>query len=380
MACGCADGQNNISPISCGNPCAITPGNTPACESLPSQLSNFVAQFFGPITKSDDGQGNVAWTLPCGLDVGLPTSPRAPGEGLACYFLRMFSEGIQVAQGPQGPPGVPGTNGFNAYTVTIQPFQQPTLASPVVNVATAFNPSILPGQFVFVDTSGWYQIVNVDPSGVLVMTMVASLPGAPVLYPGESAPPGTVLAGRLIVPSGAPGPQGKTGPQGFQGPQGAQGIQGPTGATGPQGPPGVAPTLSSAQFIDSSGLSYVLTTAFANVVNGSNGPQITLPVAGTYMLLASFPCYSVSGGLGIGRWQLFNTTTSAIVPGGPYTFFTLAPLSGVTRQTTTSAEVFVTTTGANQTILMQAREDTSVPLGDLTVPFAYAQLIAIKIS
>lgn len=379
MGCGCADGQNNLAPISCGNPCAIAPGNSPACESLPSQIANFAAQFFGPVTKIDDGQGHVAWQLPCGLDVGLPANPRAPGEGLACYFLRLFGDGINLMQGPQGDPGMPGKNGFNAYAVTVQPFTQPTQSNPVVQVATAFNPSILPGQFVFIDTSGWYQVTSTDPSGVVILTLLVPLPNAPVLYPGESGPPNTVLAGRLIVPSGAPGPQGNTGTQGPQGIQGIQGIAGAKGDQGPQGPPGVAPTLSSAQYVDASGLSYLLTTSFAQVVNGGNGPVITLPVAGTYLVMGVIPFFSASSGTGTAQWEFYNTNTAAVV-GGPFFVTVQGAISGTPTRTRATAEIFVTTTGANQQIQIYAKETTGVPLGDITVAFAFSQLVAIKIS
>ena len=379
MACGCADGQPNTSSLSCGNPCAIAPGNSPACESLPSQIANFSTQFFGTVTKVDDGQGHVTWQLPCGLDVGLSSNPRAPGEGLACYFLRLFADGISLLQGPPGPAGTPGKDGSNAYAVTIAPFAQPTLANPVVQVATAFNPSILPGQFVFIDTSGWYQVSSTDPSGVVVLTLMAPLPNAPVLYPGESGPPGMVLAGRLVVPSGAPGPQGNTGPQGLQGPQGIKGNTGATGPAGPAGPPGVAPTLSSAQYVDASGLTYVLTTSFAQVVNGGNGPVVTLPVAGTYLVMAVIPFYSAGSGTGTAQWELYNSTSAAVV-GGPFFVTVQGAISGTPTRTRASAEIFVTTSGANQQIQVYAKETTGVPIGDITVAFTFCQLVAIKIS
>lgn len=34
----------------------------------------------------------VVWVLPCDLDSGMPGYPRVAGEGLACYFIRVFSE------------------------------------------------------------------------------------------------------------------------------------------------------------------------------------------------------------------------------------------------------------------------------------------------
>lgn len=366
MSCGCSDGQNNLSAVSCNNPCALGPGNTPACESLPSQISNFTAQFFGDITKVDDGLGHVAWELPCGLDVGLPTNPRAAGEGLACYFLRLFLAAITAAQGPQGPAGTPGKSGFNAYGVTIQPFTQPTLANPVVQVFTAFNPSILPGQFVFIDTSGWYQVTSADTTGALVLTLVSVLAGAP----------GTVAAGRLIVPSGAPGPQGNTGIQGLQGIPGVKGDTGGKGDVGPQGPPGIAPTLSSAQYVDLSGSSYVLTTSFAPVLNGGDGPQLTLPLAGVYLVTFVLPLVSSSSSSWVAQYEIFNTTTAAVISGP----ISVSGLGGANAPSRAGGEIFVTTSGANQTLQFRAKETSFSILGNVTVNFSQAQFIAIKIS
>lgn len=381
MSCGCADGQDNQSAISCNNPCAIGPGNTPGCESLPSQISNFTAQFFGDITKIDDGLGHVTWQLPCGLDVGLPANPRAAGEGLACYFLRLFQAGITTAQGPQGPPGKDGKNGFNAYGVTIQPFNQPTLANPVVQVFTAFNPSILPGQFVFIDTSGWYQVTSTDASGSLVLTMISELPGAPVNHPGEVVPAGVVAAGRLIVPSGAPGPQGNTGTQGIQGIQGDPGVKGDKGDTGPQGIPGVAPTLTSAQYVDSSGSSYTLTSSFARVDNGlDQGPSLTLAAAGFYLIMLVIPGFSNGGAsFWTAQYELYDSTTAAVILSA-VNFAGGGSVSGAPVVTRSALEAFVTVAGPGHVIQVYARETTATPVNDIKVLFAQVQLVAMKIS
>src|ERR1051326_215997 len=88
MSCGC---NSNLS--TCNNPCQVSGSNTPACESLPSALQNFIDNFFGEIIKTEV-DGAVTWALPCNLGTGLPGNPRITGEGLACYFLRLFSDGI----------------------------------------------------------------------------------------------------------------------------------------------------------------------------------------------------------------------------------------------------------------------------------------------
>jgi hypothetical protein len=76
MSCSC-----NCSPCQC-QPCC-----DPACEPLSSALENFIQSFFGTLTKTCVN-GRVVWELPCDLDVGIPSFPRLPNEGLACYFLR----------------------------------------------------------------------------------------------------------------------------------------------------------------------------------------------------------------------------------------------------------------------------------------------------
>lgn len=45
--------------------------------------------------------------LPCDLEAGIPSFPRLPGEGVACYFLRYIQTVTVGPEGPQGPPGDP---------------------------------------------------------------------------------------------------------------------------------------------------------------------------------------------------------------------------------------------------------------------------------
>ena len=191
----------------CGNnPCRVTQTNTAACESLPSQISNFADQFFGEVVKTEV-DGVVTWSLPCSLDVGLPNNPRAAGEGLACYFLRLFEDGIVGLTGPAGDPGDDGAAGRNAFTVTLASFTQPTVESPNVQVLTQYNPAIFPGLIVAIQSSGWYLVNEADTSGMLFLTLSDPTPGAPAV----------ITAGKLVVPAGGgavPGPQGPPGPDG----------------------------------------------------------------------------------------------------------------------------------------------------------------------
>ena len=248
-----------------GNPCGPPVANSAACESLPSQITNFTTQFFGTVTKTEV-DGVVSWVLPCQLDVGLENNPRASGEGLACYFLRLFHDGILGATGPQGEPGSNGTNGYNGFSITTGPFTPPPVGSSV-SIPVAYNPAIAVGQEVFIATSGWYRVSVVDwTSGLIVAVFEQAILGA--------ASP--VLAGKIVQPTG---PQGATG---------APGATGATGATGPQGPAGETLT-STNQYAEASDVS---PTAFAlsatyQTVNTTVDAKVTLGSGnGVYQITA----------------------------------------------------------------------------------------------
>lgn len=70
----------------------------PAKEPLQSALANFILEFFGSVTKSCVN-GKVVWTLPCDLASGIACYPRLPGEGVACYIMRLFELFGLVASG-----------------------------------------------------------------------------------------------------------------------------------------------------------------------------------------------------------------------------------------------------------------------------------------
>lgn len=78
--------------MSCSS-CGCDPCTTVTCdasnEPLASALNNFIVAFFGSLTKTCVNN-QVVWVLPCDLDSGITGYPRVAGEGLACYFLRVF--------------------------------------------------------------------------------------------------------------------------------------------------------------------------------------------------------------------------------------------------------------------------------------------------
>lgn len=75
------------------SPCGFQGTPDPAAEPLASALENFIVSFYGSVTKTLV-DGEIQWTLPCNLDAGLEENPRAEGEGLACYLLRLLQEGV----------------------------------------------------------------------------------------------------------------------------------------------------------------------------------------------------------------------------------------------------------------------------------------------
>ena len=321
----------NIPGDCCNNPCRVTRHNSAQCEDLPSQIQNFTLQFFGTIVKSEV-DGAVTWSLPCNLDVGLPNNPRGTDEGLACYFLRLFMDGIVGLTGPQGEQGTPGTNGNNAYTVTVQGFVQPAGGSPVT-VITASNPAIAQSIYIFIDGSGWYLVNTYDAaSGAAFLTLVRSI-----------APAGTVIAcGKLVIPSGYPG---ATGAQGNQGPQGIQGI------------PGVNFASTNAFYNDPFGTDFKVQGTYLAVDFTTSAPRVLLPSAGRYLLTAVI---DVSGLTGIATsdsvsFKLVNTTTSADVGGSEH--FLSGLISGQRSQVSINA--IVETASDNNEVGIYANASTS---------------------
>jgi hypothetical protein len=272
---GSGDCGPNFVRAGCINPCKITRQNTPECETLPSQISNFTHQFFGDVTKTEI-DGKVTWILPCNLETGLPANPRHADEGLACYYLRLFQDGIIGLTGPQGAPGVPGANGDNAFTISLQGFNQPTLASPFLNLNCVTNPAILTGLYVFIEGSGWFLVNGNDGAGTLFLQLVKELPGAPAHS----------NAGKLVVPSGFPG-------------ESIIGPAGPTGPTGPAGTPGASFTATNGQTFVNIGTDFQLQIVSGKVTFSGNDMSVTLPATGTYLLTATVALESLdftSGG------------------------------------------------------------------------------------
>lgn len=328
MACGsCGDGVSFRH--GCENPCHRDIHNTPACESLPSQIANFTAQFFGAVIKTEV-DGNVTWSLPCSLDVGLPGNPRNPDEGLACYFLRLFGDGIIGLTGPQGDPGNPGKDGNNAYTVTTHSFTQPTPGNPNIQVATAFNPAILTNSYAFIGSSGWYLVTQADTTGVLFLQLVQAIPGIS----------GTVTAGKLVVVTGPPGAS-ITGPQG------------PQGNVGPQGPAGEIVTHTNGYYFASVGTDFGLDVAYQQVTFINSAPAFLLPAIGTYLVTV----VATVAGLGgvttadAALLKLRNSTNVTDVAGSEKSITNLVPNQFAQIVLTAT----VTTTGLNQSLVLMGR-------------------------
>lgn len=318
--------QNN-----CGsNPCATSETNTAACESVSSQINNFTLAAFGEVVKTEiDGQ--VVWSLPCDLETGLPNNPRGLGEGLLCYYKRLFLEGIIGLQGPIGETGAAGTNGDNAFTVLLASFTQPTLGSPNVQIATLFNPAMLVNLYVFIENSGWYQITATDGTGNLWLTLVKAI----------SNPPTTVTAGKLIVPSGFPG-------------QSIVGPTGPQGATGPQGSPGVAHTQTNGQFTDLvGGTDYNLQIAYAAVDFTNLSARVLLPTQGTYLVTATVGLLGLAGVVAtdIVSLRFRNSETALTQDGSEHDV--RAPQNAEPESVHIS--VLLTSTDANQQITLQGK-------------------------
>jgi len=312
------DGHDNPNPLNscdklgCDNPCGSTgPNNSASCETLPSQIDNFTLQFFGEVVKTEV-DGRVVWSLPCELDQGLPANPRGPTEPLGCYILRLFQDGIIGEQGDKGETGDAGTDGTSAYTIVQAPFATPSLEHPYVQIVTRLNANIVTGENIFIEGSGWYNVVGTDGTGVLFTNLISRLSDAVAIVP----------AGAVVVPAGQTG-------TGTKGPAGDKGLKGDPGIQGPKGLPGndaVSVTQNNGFFFTTSGFDYNIDTAtfgeawqpvFFSTATPPPGapsaldPIFTLPNAGTYLIVGKS---AVNAQADI-QLKLFSNTNNSDVPG-----------------------------------------------------------------
>lgn len=302
MGCDC----NTVPP--CETPCTACAENQACCETLPSSLDNFIKHFFGTVTKTE-ANGVVSWSLPCGLDVGIPANPRGPDEGLACYFLRLFNEGILANVGPKGDTGDPGAPGNNAYAITTSAVTVPTLVSPNVQFTVIPTELLSAGQVIFIAGAGWFTINNVFQSSVVFATLLELVPN-PVV---------TVSPGALVIPTGPKGltvvgATGATGPKGDKGDTGPQGPTGPIGPVGPQGPAGTAATNVNGEVAGGSADFTIALTTYALVNFGTQDLEVDL-AAGTY-LITSLLQFTVGGvnSLLSAKLATFDGTTTTDIP------------------------------------------------------------------
>lgn len=221
MSCNC-----NQNPCCCENPCGSCTETSTTVESLPSALDNFIAAFFGTLEKTFNSDGTVTWILPCNLDIGIEANPRLENEGLACYFLRLLTEGVQGLQGDQGETGVAGADGADAFTTLSAVFTPSTEADPDTS-ADVVNPDIFViGLDTFIEEAGWYLVTGKTGSTV-GLTLILAI----------DSPSATVAIGGLVLPTG---PRGASGTKGAKGDTGATGNTGATGATGVAGATGTS--------------------------------------------------------------------------------------------------------------------------------------------
>lgn len=329
MSCGsCSDNNHHHR---CEDPCHVGHHNTPACESLPSQIQNFTTQFFGTVVKSEVN-GQVVWTLPCSLDIGLPNNPRSAEESLACYFIRLFGDGILGLTGPKGEPGAAGTSGNNAYTVSLAGFTQPS-GNPNVQVTVEFNPAILTGSYVFVGASGWYLVSAISTTGstsTLFLQLIQSVPGAS----------GFISAGKLVIVTGPPG-AAITGPEGKQGPK------------GDTGPAGEIVTQTNGYYFSTTGTDFPLPVSYTAVTFVTSNPAFLLPAIGTYKITA---VVSVAGLGGVATsdaalFKLRNTTSGSDIAGSEKYISNLVP----NQFSQVILDAIVTTTSLNTSLELWGR-------------------------
>lgn len=363
----CADCQRNNGSLPCCTPCNTCPPASADCESLPSQIENFSNQFFGEVQKTVVN-GKVVWTLPCNLNVGLPGNPRGDQEGLACYFLRLFSDGIVGLTGPKGDTGAQGANGNHAYTVTTTAFTAPTVGNPNIQFNIIPSPVVSIGQTIFIPGQGWFLINNIFQGQTVFASLVEAIP-----TPTATSPPGV-----LVLPVGPRGLSitGPTGPQGVKGDKGdigAKGDTGGTGATGATGAAGSTATNSNAEVLGG-GTDYTMTNAYAQVDFGAADLEVTLPTAGTYLVVVNISGFNNSGATREWDFKLFNATTSADVPNSE------VPRAVVVSTLPTQVVLHSIVQTLTPNNLIQVYAASSAGTATQTLYFTWSKIIYIKLA
>jgi len=313
--------------------------------------------------------GQITWVLPCDLDIGLPNNPRGDTEGLACYFLRLFSEGIVGLTGPKGDTGEAGADGKNAYTISTTAFDMPTLDNPTVQFNIIPSPTISVGLMIFVPGCGWLTVTDVFQGETVFASLVEAVP----------APLAVIPAGRLILPTGPrgltiTGPQGATGPQGSQGLQGVTGATGAVGATGATGPAGATATNSNA-VITGGTTDYSMTASYAKVDFGTTDLEAVIATPGTYLFIVSILGLNDSSGANR-PWdfKLFNADLAADVANSETTVRVIeSPLSQ-----TFILSTILTTTIANHTIQLYARSNSAA--ATQTIFFSQSRMLWVRLA
>lgn len=263
MACNCSQSVIDCSPCpTCGTADA-------SCECLTSQLNNFTNEFFGTISKSVV-DGAVVWALPCDLAVGLEDNPRLDGEGLACYFLRLFGEGITGLTGATGAMGPAGPAGGDSYAILSSAFAEPDASCPTVSFQVEALGPISAGATIWVVGSGYYLVLGTSGVTVFAQLLQATVTLGTVIQPGA----------RVYV-SGVAGAAGAAGPTGATG---ATGTPGPTGATGPAGPS--ASTTCATSFVQPAPGANTGSLSFATVELMEAGQTLYLMGGGYYTVVS----------------------------------------------------------------------------------------------
>lgn len=372
MACdcngGCSSGDCGDRTNGCGqSPCCACPTNSAELETLPSQIENFTLQFFGSVTKTEI-DGHVTWVLPCSLDVGLVGNPRGDDEGLACYFLRLFQEGIVGLVGPKGDTGATGATGHNAYTVTTSAFNAPTVGNPTSQFTIIPSPVISEGQTLFIPGVGWVLVTQIFQDTTVFTTLLELIPS-----------PGAVIGvGTLVLPVGPrglsiTGATGATGLKGDKGDTGATGATGSTGATGATGPAGATATNTNAEIIGGSS-DYTLTASYAKVAFGASDLEATLATPGTYLFLLQVCAFNGSGANRELDLKLFDVNTGLDVTNSEsYHFFANTSLV----QTFIFTSV-VTTSVANEVIQLYAKSSSAA--ATQTINYIGSKLVYVKLA
>ena len=254
----------------------------------------------------------------------------------------VLTEEVPGPQGAAGTDGANGTNGTNAYTLTTGAFSVPAKGANGVAPVADSSWAVV-GQPVYIPAAGTFSVVSIPSASSIELKYLDYATNTYALLP--------VAIGSGVSPGGFNGENA------------------------------TVPDNQIAAY--GSGTAYTLTTTPAVVIQGTSSPDITLTVAGTWVILARVRVDNVGASFAANRTvtaklrEVTNTISDLTNASAAYQTGIITTITN-TGMILSMPPVFYKTANINDKIQIWASIDTLPSAGSITIP--QCELVAYRIS